>query len=334
MSESESQSPKSSQVVASENSDVNVTSEQVGYEEPIPAAKFEYNMIVGVNHSFFANVVTEEGGIYQPSDYVVFDQNVYDEVSSSHYDSIPNVNFGGDSEDTSITDETRLAVKVAEKESSLVWFREQDPDVAENETDRDLRAGQALYTSMTAGIKPLVQTQEFVDTIRGEVVPLVWPGTPASIYAASAVKTLLGNVETSEVHTFYTLQQCVEIMKSLRVLGRFNSYNFEPGEVNRADGSTPTTHDVEINWISFQNGDSLGVPVNFKALETDIIEYGNIRAVGTEVAFALKFVVTNEDARDSNEVKPSKINLLSNVENIDWQYKPATSGDSSDPPPE
>jgi hypothetical protein len=84
---------QSSQVVASQNSDVDVTQQQVGYEAPVVTVQFEYNMIVGVNHSFFANVVTQDTNylIYDPAYYKVFSEEVFSEIASSHYDLIPNV---------------------------------------------------------------------------------------------------------------------------------------------------------------------------------------------------------------------------------------------------
>lgn len=325
---------KNDQVVAESNSDVNLSKEEGGFQEAVPLTTFEYNLNTNVNHTFFSNIINlgtaEEETVLREGHVQWFAQN-YVVDASTKYDLIPALEFGpgpnATKEDgTEYTVAEREQIRFNEKNQTLAWVAapRNETDGIETDIERDTRAGTALSLVLQNTMAPHVRTAEFVGVVKDKVLTNVWFGTEGSIFSDTSVQTLLTSktdgVATTDGKVFFTVEQCTEIMRQFRRLGRVKNYTFD-----KDSQDFTTTGDVEVSWITFGLVDSIGLPTTFTAVQPDVdlsndITYQGKTFVAGAVRFALKFVVTQDKIRGESE--PTNSTLISPFENISWLFKP------------
>jgi hypothetical protein len=275
-----------------------------------------------VNHAYFSNVITSttETRPDKVEKFPKFFSDVFDTVASDRYDLIPIEKFEG------ADDSAKTAYKASSKDQSFVWMASTDPDVAETDEERDVRAATAFLPVIHNLLRPHLSTKEFVTTVRTEVLTRVWENTDASIYSDPSIKNLLASVSSITDDTFFSPAQAKQIMKQFRLLGRIQSHTFDQGTHDFA-----ADNDVEILWITFVNSDSIGLPVGFtaKTIADNNIGYNGIVYNAGSVLFALKFSITDTTSRE-DLVKPVA-SLVSTPENVSWLYVPTGERKGAEP---
>jgi hypothetical protein len=223
------------------------------------------------------------------------------------YDLIPDAKFEG------ADDSAKNGNKIVTKDQSFVWMANTDPNKVETDDEKDTRAATAFAPIITQLLRPHMSTKEFVTTIRTEVLTRVWKNTDTSIFSDPSIKTLLTSVTGSDNDTFFSPNQAKQIMKQFRLLDRIQSHTFDQGTHEFV-----ADNDVEILWITFVNSDSIGLPVDFTANNTDEndIGYNGIVYSAGSVLFPLKFSITDTTAREDLTKPPDA--LVSTAENVSW----------------